>query len=75
MVAEGAEDEVTCAMLADAGCDFIQGYYLAKPMPADELKTWLLQGASLQFTSHRKHTSGDSRLVLSSHGHGPAGTT
>lgn len=75
VVAEGAEDEVTCSMLADAGCDFIQGYYLAKPMPADELKKWLLQGASLQFTSHRKHTSGDSRLVLSSHGHGPAGTT
>ena len=32
VVAEGAEDEVTCAMLAEAGCDMIQGYYLSKPL-------------------------------------------
>ena len=32
VVAEGAEDEVTCAMLADADCDSIQGYYLSRPM-------------------------------------------
>jgi diguanylate cyclase (GGDEF)-like protein len=74
VVAEGAEDEVTCAILADAGCDFIQGYYLAKPMPAEEIKAWLLGGASLQFTPHRKHASGTSRLVLSSQAHRPAGT-
>ena len=49
VVAEGAEDEVTCAMLADAECDFIQGYYLAKPMEPSELESWLLQGATLQF--------------------------
>ena len=49
VVAEGAEDEVTCAMLADAGCDLIQGYYLAKPMGPDDLEQWLLQGASLEF--------------------------
>ena len=50
VVAEGAEDELTCAILADAGCDLIQGYYLAKPLPPDELKSWLLRGASLEFT-------------------------
>jgi len=49
VTAEGAEDEVTCAMLADAGCDFIQGYYLAKPMQPDELQAWMLQGSTLQF--------------------------
>ncbi len=31
VVAEGAEDELTCSMLAEAQCDFIQGYYLSKP--------------------------------------------
>ena len=31
VVAEGAEDELTCAILAEAGCDFIQGYYLSSP--------------------------------------------
>jgi diguanylate cyclase (GGDEF)-like protein len=49
VTAEGAEDEVTCAMLADAECDFIQGYYLAKPMEPDELQAWMLQDATLQF--------------------------
>ncbi len=49
VVAEGAEDEITCAMLADAGCDLIQGYYLSKPMQPSDLQEWLLEGASLQF--------------------------
>jgi diguanylate cyclase (GGDEF)-like protein len=70
VVAEGAEDEVTCAMLADAGCDLIQGYYLAKPMGADDLKAWLLQGASLEFTPLRGDATEGSLLALSSHGNG-----
>ncbi len=49
VVAEGAEDELTCAMLADAGCDFIQGYYLSRPQKADDLQEWLLGGAQLEF--------------------------
>jgi diguanylate cyclase (GGDEF)-like protein len=49
VVAEGAEDEVTCAMLADAGCDQIQGYYLSKPRDPADLEEWLMQGASLDF--------------------------
>jgi len=70
VVAEGAEDEVTCAMLADAGCDLIQGYYLAKPMGADDLKAWLLQGASLEFTPLRGDATEGSLLAFSSHGNG-----
>ncbi len=49
VIAEGAEDEVTCAMLADAGCDYIQGYYLSKPKMSSDLLEWLLGGASLEF--------------------------
>jgi diguanylate cyclase (GGDEF)-like protein len=49
VVAEGAEDEATCAMLADAGCDSIQGYYLSKPKVSADLQEWLLGGASLEF--------------------------
>jgi EAL domain-containing protein (putative c-di-GMP-specific phosphodiesterase class I) len=70
VVAEGAEDEVTCAMLADAGCDLIQGYYLARPMGADDLKLWLQQGASLEFTPLRAGASEDSELAFSSLGKG-----
>ncbi len=49
VVAEGAEDAVTCAMLADAGCDLIQGYYLSKPLSPDNLVAWLSQGPLLEF--------------------------
>lgn len=36
-VAEGAEDQVTVDALLQAGCDCIQGFYYARPVPADEL--------------------------------------
>ena len=40
-VAEGVEDEATESTIADLGCDYIQGYYLAKPMSFDDLVRWL----------------------------------
>jgi diguanylate cyclase (GGDEF)-like protein len=49
VIAEGAEDELTCAMLAEAECDFIQGYYLSKPQKAEDLEKWILSGAKLEF--------------------------
>ncbi len=49
VIAEGAEDELTCAMLAEAECDFIQGYYLSKPQKAEDLQEWILGGAKLEF--------------------------
>ncbi len=41
VVAEGVEDEATLKELATLGCDTMQGYYLARPMPAAELAAWL----------------------------------
>jgi diguanylate cyclase (GGDEF)-like protein/PAS domain S-box-containing protein len=41
VVAEGVEDEATLKELATLGCDGVQGYYLARPMPAAELVKWL----------------------------------
>ncbi|MGN9915188.1 putative bifunctional diguanylate cyclase/phosphodiesterase [Micromonospora palomenae] len=41
VVAEGVEDERTWRMLHAAGCDVAQGWFHARPMPADELVTWL----------------------------------
>jgi EAL domain-containing protein (putative c-di-GMP-specific phosphodiesterase class I) len=44
VVAEGAEDEATCSMLVDAECDFVQGYYLSKPITSAQLESKLLEG-------------------------------
>jgi diguanylate cyclase (GGDEF)-like protein/PAS domain S-box-containing protein len=41
VVAEGVEDEATWQELANLGCDSVQGYFLARPMPEAELVAWL----------------------------------
>ncbi len=43
VVAEGIESERILKMLLGLGCDKVQGYYLCKPKPADELNAWLLE--------------------------------
>jgi diguanylate cyclase (GGDEF)-like protein len=40
LVAEGIEDEATCAILRDLGCTLGQGFALGRPMPAEELSGW-----------------------------------
>ncbi len=39
-VAEGVEDAETLAELQRMGCDIVQGYVCARPMPASELVRW-----------------------------------
>ena len=41
VVAEGVEDKQTWQRLAAAGCHVGQGWFYARPMPADELLAWL----------------------------------
>jgi diguanylate cyclase (GGDEF)-like protein len=41
VVAEGVEDDDTWAVLADQGCDAIQGYVLSRPLPAGQIDAWL----------------------------------
>lgn len=40
-LAEGVETEEQCKFLSDCGCDLLQGFLLAKPMPKDELERFL----------------------------------
>lgn len=41
VVAEGIENQHQIEILDLMGCNYMQGYYLAKPMPADKLQQWL----------------------------------
>jgi diguanylate cyclase (GGDEF)-like protein/PAS domain S-box-containing protein len=40
---EGVEDELGRAMMADLGCDCIQGIAVGRPLPADEMLAWVLE--------------------------------
>jgi diguanylate cyclase len=43
VVAEGVEDVLTSQELDALGCDAIQGYYISRPVPPDDLINWLEQ--------------------------------
>ena len=39
-VAEGAETQEDWDMVSELGCDMVQGYFCARPMPGDEIPAW-----------------------------------
>lgn len=41
VVAEGVETIEQLLFLKEANCNFAQGYFISKPLPAGELETWL----------------------------------
>jgi predicted signal transduction protein with EAL and GGDEF domain len=41
VVAEGVESEAAWNILAEMGCDQGQGYFMSRPMPADQLAGWV----------------------------------
>jgi diguanylate cyclase (GGDEF)-like protein/PAS domain S-box-containing protein len=45
VVAEGVETRAIYERLQDLGCDNAQGYYVARPMPADQVGHWLSTSA------------------------------
>ena len=45
--AEGVEDEETLAILAEMGCDNVQGFLIAKPLEGCELVPWMLESEAL----------------------------
>lgn len=46
VVAEGVEEKTQLVYLQEAGCDIIQGYYFAKPMPIDEFEAFIAANIS-----------------------------
>jgi diguanylate cyclase len=41
VVAQGVESEVALTRLKRLGCDLAQGFFISRPVPADELDRWL----------------------------------
>lgn len=41
VIAEGVESQDTLTKLRELGCDYAQGYYIAKPMPSNKMKKWI----------------------------------
>ncbi|MFM2043616.1 MAG: hypothetical protein RLY86_2192, partial [Pseudomonadota bacterium] len=44
VTAEGVEDAESLAILRDLGCDYAQGYHIARPMPSDKFAEFLATG-------------------------------
>ena len=51
VIAEGVETGAQLAKLRELGCDLVQGYYYAKPLPADDLTELLNRSITLPGTS------------------------
>lgn len=47
LLAEGVETQEQVALLQNIGCDQVQGYYYAKPMPEEEFFELLKQQAEV----------------------------
>ena len=46
VVAEGIETQQQQQMLANLGCDYLQGYYFSRPLPAEQVPWLVLQNKS-----------------------------
>ena len=43
VVAEGVETPELFSWLADVNCDYVQGYFVSRPLPIESLNDWLLE--------------------------------
>lgn len=56
VVAEGVEDEATLNQLIDWGCNYMQGYFIAKPLDELAMQNWL-EAASYPIKSVQQEAS------------------
>jgi diguanylate cyclase (GGDEF)-like protein/PAS domain S-box-containing protein len=56
VVAEGVENAATWERLKELGCTAAQGHHLSRPVPADELRQWLLARRAAAITATKRRT-------------------
>lgn len=56
VVAEGAETAAEWDLLNVLGCDYVQGYYAARPMPVEEFLSWRTKSVPFQPDQQYKPT-------------------
>ncbi len=52
VLAEGVEDQATVEILAEIGVSLIQGYHIARPMPAYQIEHWFATHQNYSITRH-----------------------
>ena len=52
VVAEGVETEHQMNLLRDAGCEYVQGYYFSRPLPAEEFEKLIIK--EIEVSKERK---------------------
>jgi EAL domain-containing protein (putative c-di-GMP-specific phosphodiesterase class I) len=52
VVAEGIEDAATWQELDALGCDAVQGFYISRPVPPDQLLAWLGNHTTVPWSRH-----------------------
>jgi len=55
VVCEGVENEIQLSMLTDLTCDEVQGYFISKPLPSNEM-TEFLETTTTRQIIHQIHT-------------------
>jgi diguanylate cyclase len=53
VVAEGVESKEIWSELARLGCDFVQGYFLSRPLPAAAFLDWLGERSAVTAASEQ----------------------
>ena len=67
VVAEGAEDQGTFERLTALGCDMAQGYFISRPITADQFRAWEAQPAR-HLSRRRGGAACPTPVVRPSHG-------
>jgi EAL domain-containing protein (putative c-di-GMP-specific phosphodiesterase class I) len=63
VVAEGVETDAQAAVLRELGCNEIQGYLLARPMPGADFAGWLLEYNEGRSRRHSRNRFSDTNPI------------